>query len=613
MKKLFIIIALITVGIFYSFELSNIEFLVQKKPLDEVQSRFNSDLNELIRLIEDADINLSEDSILVVSSHQDVRNQFKKIEFILAYLDVQHFNQNINGAPLPKLEQHIPNIHVLEPKGLQVLQELIHDEQLDLTEIHNQYKKLIENLKKYKSNYYINQLTDAVFFESLHFGLIRLYALGVTGFDSPGSTDETINESEISFNSMYSYLNEYKDYIKDASKNELNNLSNTSNVYFKDSFDGFDRLEFLKKIIDPCLRELSKVQKQLFIEMPNQRVPGIPFAVNYNAHSIFSDDFFNINFFSENYGMNEQNLRISLGKKLFNDPILSTDNQSSCASCHKPKMAFTDGLSKSKSNQFDGFVQRNAPTLLNAVYATKFFYDLRTDRLSTQMDHVVLNPDEFNSTYKEIEQKLSKSEIYVAMFKESFGNEEINRERITNVISAYVSSLRSYNSEFDQFVRGENISISEDVKSGYNLFSGKAACATCHFIPSFSGLVPPDYIENESEVLGVPLKYEKPYQIDSDLGRFSNRILKEKVDFYKYSFKTPTVRNIEFTAPYMHNGAFRDLHELMEFYNLGGGAGLNIDLENQTLATTPLDLSEDEINHIIAFMNSLSDRTHMDY
>ena len=613
MKKLFIIIALITVGIFYSFELSNIEFLVQKKPLDEVQSRFNSDLNELIRLIEDADINLSEDSILVVSSHQDVRNQFKKIEFILAYLDVQHFNQNINGAPLPKLEQHIPNIHVLEPKGLQVLQELIHDEQLDLTEIHNQYKKLIENLKKYKSNYYINQLTDAVFFESLHFGLIRLYALGVTGFDSPGSTDETINESEISFNSMYSYLNEYKDYIKDASKNELNNLSNTSNVYFKDSFDGFDRLEFLKKIIDPCLRELSKVQKQLFIEMPNQRVPGIPFAVNYNAHSIFSDDFFNINFFSENYGMNEQNLRISLGKKLFNDPILSTDNQSSCASCHKPKMAFTDGLSKSKSNQFDGFVQRNAPTLLNAVYATKFFYDLRTDRLSTQMDHVVLNPDEFNSTYKEIEQKLSKSEIYVAMFKESFGNEEINRERITNVISAYVSSLRSYNSEFDQFVRGENISISEDVKSGYNLFSGKAACATCHFIPSFSGLVPPDYIENESEVLGVPLKYEKPYQIDSDLGRFSNRILKEKVDFYKYSFKTPTVRNIEFTAPYMHNGAFRDLHELMEFYNLGGGAGLHIDLENQTLATTPLDLSEDEINHIIAFMNSLSDRTHMDY
>lgn len=613
MKKLFIIIALITVGIFYSFELSNIEFLVQKKPLDEVQSRFNSDLNELIRLIEDADINLSEDSILVVSSHQDVRNQFKKIEFILAYLDVQHFNQNINGAPLPKLEQHIPNIHVLEPKGLQVLQELIHDEQLDLTEIHNQYKKLIENLKKYKSNYYINQLTDAVFFESLHFGLIRLYALGVTGFDSPGSTDETINESEISFNSMYSYLNEYKDYIKDASKNELNNLSNTSNVYFKDSFDGFDRLEFLKKIIDPCLRELSKVQKQLFIEMPNQRVPGIPFAVNYNAHSIFSDDFFNINFFSENYGVNEQNLRISLGKKLFNDPILSTDNQSSCASCHKPKMAFTDGLSKSKSNQFDGFVQRNAPTLLNAVYATKFFYDLRTDRLSTQMDHVVLNPDEFNSTYKEIEQKLSKSEIYVAMFKESFGNEEINRERITNVISAYVSSLRSYNSEFDQFVRGENISISEDVKSGYNLFSGKAACATCHFIPSFSGLVPPDYIENESEVLGVPLKYEKPYQIDSDLGRFSNRILKEKVDFYKYSFKTPTVRNIEFTAPYMHNGAFRDLHELMEFYNLGGGAGLNIDLENQTLATTPLDLSEDEINHIIAFMNSLSDRTHMDH
>ena len=120
-------------------------------------------------------------------------------------------------------------------------------------------------------------------------------------------------------------------------------------------------------------------------------------------------------------------------------------------------------------------------------------------------------------------------------------------------------------------------------------------------------------MENESEVLGVPNRYDKPYEIDDDLGRFSNRILKEQVDFFKYSFKTPTIRNVEFTAPFMHNGAFRNLHEVMEFYNLGGGAGLDITLENQTLAPTPLDLSEEEIDQIIAFMNSLSDRNHMEY
>ena len=613
MKKLFILFFLLTIGLFYSFDLSKNEFLVQKKPIIEVQFRFNDDLNKLIRLVKTANINLSVDSSSLVSDYQEIRNQFKKIEFLLAYIDIQHFNQYINGAPLPKLEKHVPNINVLEPKGLQVLQELIFSEQLNLSEIQNQYLLLSENIEKYQSSFYVNELTDPVFFECLHFGLIRLYALGVTGFDSPASTEETINESEISFNAMLSYFNEYKEYVVDASKDKLNILSSKSNVYFKNSFDRFDRLEFLRKIIDPCLRELGTVQKQLFIEMPYQRAPGIPFAVNYNANSIFSDDFYNIDFFSENYGKSEHGLRVSLGKKLFYDPILSSDNLSSCASCHKPELAFTDGLSKSKSNQIDVTLQRNAPTLLNAVYATQFFYDLRTDRLSSQMDHVVLNPDEFNTTYKAIATKLSNSVTYSEMFKDAFGNGEINRERITNVISAYVSSLRSYNSEFDQFVRGESATISDDVKSGYNLFTGKAACATCHFVPSFSGLVPPDYMENESEVLGVPNRYDKPYEIDDDLGRFSNRILKEQVDFFKYSFKTPTIRNVEFTAPFMHNGAFRNLHEVMEFYNLGGGAGLDITLDNQTLAPTPLDLSEEEIDQIIAFMNSLSDRNHMEY
>ena len=162
--------------------------MVQKKPIIEVQFRFNDDLNKLIRLVKTANINLSVDSSSLVSDYQEIRNQFKKIEFLLAYIDIQHFNQYINGAPLPKLEKHVPNINVLEPKGLQVLQELIFSEQLNLSEIQNQYLLLSENIEKYQSSFYVNELTDPVFFECLHFGLIRLYALGVTGFDSPAST-----------------------------------------------------------------------------------------------------------------------------------------------------------------------------------------------------------------------------------------------------------------------------------------------------------------------------------------------------------------------------------------------------------------------------------------
>ncbi|MEE3144809.1 MAG: cytochrome c peroxidase [Bacteroidota bacterium] len=612
MKKILIVFTLVATGIFYSFELSNDDFMEQRRPIKEIHRLFSEDLQELIILIDEADETLNDNPSLIKVKFEEVRNQFKKIEFILSYLDIQHFNQKINGAPLPKLEKHIPNIHVLQPKGLQVIQELVYDDEIDVNEIHNQYIQLTENLHKYLSDYYLNQLTDAVFFESTHYGLIRLYTLGLTGFDSPGSTQNTIKESEISYASIHNYLFKYAQYIKEDSKHRLNELSKSANYYFDNSFDDFDRLEFLRVIIDPYLRECVQIQKDLFIEMPYQRVPGVPFSLNYNAHSIFSDDFFNIDFYAENYSSNQKNKRKYLGEKLFYDPILSSDNSSSCATCHKPELAFTDGLSKSASNAIDKKLQRNAPTLLNAVYATRFFYDLRTDRLSTQMDHVVLNPDEFNSTYKIISEKLSNSETYASMFKEAFGTEKISREQITNAISAYVSSLRSFNSEFDQFIRGETNQISDDIRKGYNLFAGKAACATCHFIPTFSGLVPPDYIENESEVLGVPLSFNEPYEIDSDLGRFGNRVLKEKVDFYKYSFKTPSVRNVEFTAPYMHNGSFEDLNEVMEFYNVGGGAGLGIELENQTLSDEPLNLNDKEIQQIIAFMNSLSDRSHMD-
>ena len=613
MKKILILFTLVLTGIFYSFELSNEDFVEQRKPLNEIHSLFSEDLKKLILLVEEADKNLNEDPSFIKVKFQDVRNQFKRIEFILAYLDIQYFNQKINGAPLPKLEKHVPNIHVLQPKGLQVIQELIYDEEIDVNEIHNQYIQLAENLNKYHSNYYSNQLSDAVFFESIHYGLIRLYTLGLTGFDSPGGSQNTINESEISYESIHNYLLKYSSYMKEDSKQRLNELVKSASLYFKVSFDDFDRLEFLRTIIDPYLKECLKIQKDLFIEMPYQRVPGVPFSTNYSASSIFSDDFFNIDFYAENYSSNLEEKRKHLGKKLFYDPILSSDNSSSCATCHKPELAFTDGLSKSASNAIDKKLQRNAPTLLNAVYATQFFYDLRTDRLSTQMDHVVLNPDEFNSTYKIISEKLSNSETYASMFEEAFGTEKISREQITNAISAYVSSLRSFNSDFDRYVRGEINHISDDIKKGYNLFTGKAACATCHFIPTFSGLVPPDYMENESEVLGVPLSFKEPYEIDPDVGRFGNRILKEKVHFYKYSFKTPTIRNIEFTAPYMHNGSFKDLNEVMEFYNLGGGAGLGIDLANQTLSDEPLNLSDQEIQQIISFMNSLSDRNHMEY
>jgi cytochrome c peroxidase len=144
---------------------------------------------------------------------------------------------------------------------------------------------------------------------------------------------------------------------------------------------------------------------------------------------------------------------------------------------------------------------------------------------------------------------------------------------------------------------------------GFNIFAGSGKCATCHFAPTFSGLVPPDFHESESEVLGVPLADEDKATLDPDLGRFNHAVINQNAPHYKYAFKTPTVRNIEYTAPYMHNGVFKTLDDVMIFYNRGGGANIGIDLPNRTLSDTPLRLPPDERNDVIAFLNSLSDTT----
>ena len=141
---------------------------------------------------------------------------------------------------------------------------------------------------------------------------------------------------------------------------------------------------------------------------------------------------------------------------------------------------------------------------------------------------------------------------------------------------------------------------------------GKANCGTCHFAPTFSGLMAPHFTESESEILGVTATndFKKPV-LDADLGRFATTVIKEKASFHKHSFKTATVRNVALTAPYMHNGAYQTLEEVLDFYNQGGGNGLGLDIPNQTLSEDKLNLSKDELNQLKAFMNALTDTTNL--
>ncbi|HVF97132.1 MAG TPA: hypothetical protein VM871_07420, partial [Flavisolibacter sp.] len=157
---------------------------------------------------------------------------------------------------------------------------------------------------------------------------------------------------------------------------------------------------------------------------------------------------------------------------------------------------------------------------------------------------------------------------------------------------------------FDQYMRGNKTTLTVDERAGFNLFAGKAACATCHFIPLFNGLTPPQFDDTESEVLGVPAN-KKQKKLDNDLGKYNFA----NASVHKYSFKTPTLRNVALTAPYMHNGVFKTLEEVVNFYDKGGGAGLGIAPPNQTLSTERLNLSSKERKQIVSFLKALTDTT----
>jgi cytochrome c peroxidase len=174
---------------------------------------------------------------------------------------------------------------------------------------------------------------------------------------------------------------------------------------------------------------------------------------------------------------------------------------------------------------------------------------------------------------------------------------------LQKALGAYTRSLPLFRSRFDAFMKGDANALDKEGQKGFNLFMGKAKCGTCHFMPLFNGVVPPAFTRMESEVLGVPLQAKPPYTLDTDEGKHSYTLS----PVHLYSFKTPTVRNSAATAPYMHNGVFPSLEEVMDFYNRGGGIGLGLIVENQTLPATKLDLTAEEQQALIKFLTALSD------
>jgi len=228
---------------------------------------------------------------------------------------------------------------------------------------------------------------------------------------------------------------------------------------------------------------------------------------------------------------------------------------------------------------------------------------MRQPDLEKQSLDVIQNKDEMHGNLKDNLTRIQGDSAYKKLIKNAFPNaKKLEEWQLQNAIASYVRSLNKFNSKFDQYFSGTSTTFSTEEKLGFNLFAGKAKCATCHFIPLFNGTVPPIYKKTEQEVIGTP-QTKNGKIIDQDLGRFTQY----KMAQLKRAFKTPTLRNITQTGPYMHNGVFKTLEEVVTFYNEGGGEGNGIAVENQTLPSDKLNLSLAEQKSLVAFMKTLSD------
>ena len=540
------------------------------------------------------------------------RLSFKKAAFVAEYLDPEYMSDYINGAPLPKLERNFSQVHALEPKGYQPLEELVFEVAYD-ADVQKAALQLCRDLHSYVQDFGCfnrqRRLQDYQLIEAIRMGLIRFFSLGLTGFDVPASGRQ-LEELRTSWQS----LQEASAALAQAEQGSLHQRIaahwqvGQRFLAAATDFEAMDRMYLLRTCINPLFADLLQLHEQSDLPTSAQLYPNKR-ALNLAANNLFDPNILNPYFYMQLVPEADHPTLAALGKLLFFDPVLSASNDRACASCHQPEQAFSDGLPKSIATGFNGTVQRNAPGLINSVYAPRFFWDLRAMQLESQFTHVVVSEQEFNTSVLDIMGRLQASDEYAALFDAAFPQlkgRAIHQYTINSALAAYVASLRSFNSPFDQYVRGESETLAEEVKQGFNLFMGKALCGTCHFAPTFSGIVPPLYAEQESEVLGVPAQPVAPFSLDTDLGRAMG-LPREQHPIYNHAFKTVTVRNAALTAPYMHNGVYNTLEEVVAFYHKGGGAGLGLDVPNQTLPFDSLSLTAIEQQALVAFMEALTD------
>ncbi|PZP49912.1 MAG: cytochrome C peroxidase [Pseudopedobacter saltans] len=531
------------------------------------------------------------------------RLYYKSVEWAAEYFTYSTA-KTINGAP--KSEIDIVSQTISSPNGLQVIEEILfpHYDSSRKKDLENEVHLLADNIGLLQAYFHNIEIQDWQILDACKLEVFRVETLGLTGFDN-ALTLKSMQESAVALHSLRNVMKCYEeeDNVGDILFSQANRylVSNTD-------FIQFNRAYFIKQFANPLSR---------LIELTRRKYEKS--ALQYNrllrqdALTLFDSGAFNPDAYSPILDSKNRSEKIALGKAFFNDKSLSGTQTRSCASCHIEEKSFANNLIKEKSIDGKGLIDRNTPTLINTALQPQQFYDQRSENIEDQVVDVIHNPKEMKGSITFMLTAIKSNRKIDSLAKKAYPDKGVlGQDDVVESLSLYVRSLVKLNSRFDSYMQGEDNAMTTTEIDGFNLFMGKAQCGTCHYMPLFNGVFPPKYITQDVEVLGVPSSATSK-ELDQDRGIWNvlqkqgmyDLLLLEEFD---HGFKTVSVRNVTKTAPYMHNGAFATLEELMDFYNEGGGVGKGLNVPNQSLSSNKLNLTPKEIADIIAFMHALESR-----
>lgn len=578
---------------------------------------FDNAHTTIINTIKTTDINSASQRIVLQKNIADARHKLKAFDIWMRYFEPVAYKK-ING-PLPvewetevneKFEKPYKRLGSGFTLGLLYLEETnINKDTLSLFFTQSQ-----QALQVFNHDSITNRLTDYQHFAFVNrLYLLNLAAIYTTGFECSdtaaiipelkqmlGFTKQIYNAYNLTFSTKKipdEYLKLYDEMVKftDAQPNQ---------------YTLFNHYLFTKKYVNP----LFKINQTWINATKASTKSMIDYSLTKTSTSIFDKNLYRAQnpkgIFLRVSDPKDIELIKNTGKLLFYDPILSANNQRSCASCHNPNQFFTDTTVKAAPHFSKALsLNRNTPSLINVAANHLLMLDGKHISLQNQAKDVITNPNEMASDAKEVVEKVMNCKTYNKTFtqllKHTPQETSVTFEHIVSAITLYYNSFSAYDSPFDEAMNNKT-EASDAVIKGFNLFMSKAQCATCHFVPQFNGVKPP-YTNSEFEVLGTPA--DKNYKkLSQDLGRYTQNAAAET----KNAFRTGTLRNSAKTKPYMHNGVFDTLEEVIDFYNTGGGAAHGLSVDNQTLSSDSLHLTSLEITQIKTFIESLTENIAFD-